>query len=247
MVDRGVGAGRRRPSRGEDLADGVAASQRIPRCALSARANRVGTGSAARGQSASPGDDHPNSPSPAPQCTRSRVRKRRRWVDLWGRLSNPPEAIETVAAQGSQPTGGTRERSGITRNEGSDDPSVSPREEKGRLSNPTQRRLSPTDTDDLIAAYRSGTTINELAPRDRIHRSTVTATLNRHHVERHHSQTEWTSEILADAADLYASGLALAAVAARYGVDPQTVANRFRRAGIPVRPRRGWPPQDNRN
>jgi transposase-like protein len=54
------------------------------------------------------------------------------------------------------------------------------------------------------------------------------------------------SEILAAAATLYATGLSLAAVAARYGIDPQTVANRSRRAGIPIRPRRGWPPQHTR-
>jgi lambda repressor-like predicted transcriptional regulator len=168
-------------------------------------------------------------------------------VDLWGRLSNPSEAIETVAAQGFAASPGESETVESRPSTAPESTQRTPSEEKGRLSNPIQRRLSPTDTDDLIAAYRSGTTINELAHRYRIHRSTVTATLNRHHVERHHSQTEWTSEILADAADLYASGLALAAVAARYGVDPQTVANRFRRAGIPVRPRRGWPPQHNRN
>jgi len=40
-------------------------------------------------------------------------------------------------------------------------------------------------------------------------------------------------------AELYATGLSLAAVANRFGVDPQTVANRFRRAVIPTRPRRG--------
>jgi hypothetical protein len=34
--------------------------------------------------------------------------------------------------------------------------------------------------------------------------------------------------------------LSLADVAAGYGIDAQTVANRFRRAGIPIRPRRGW-------
>ena len=95
----------------------------------------------------------------------------------------------------------------------------------------------------LIAAYRAGASINELAHRYRLHRTTVAATLDRHHVERHHSQGAWTSKTLAAAADLYATGLSLAAVAARYGIDPQTVANRFHRAGIPVRTRRGWPPR----
>ena len=114
---------------------------------------------------------------------------------------------------------------------------------EGRLSNPVQRRLSTTEIDVLIAAYRAGATINELADQYGIHRSTVATMLDRDHVERHHSRTAWTSKTLADAAGLYANGLSLAAVAARYGIDPQTVANRFRRAGIPVRTHRGWPPQ----
>jgi lambda repressor-like predicted transcriptional regulator len=113
-------------------------------------------------------------------------------------------------------------------------------EEKGRLSNPIQRRLCPTDIGDLIAAYRAGAAINKLADRYGLHRTTVAAHLDRHHIERHHPDTEWASETLTAAADLYATGLSLAAVAARYGIDPQTVANRFRRAGIPVRSRRGW-------
>jgi lambda repressor-like predicted transcriptional regulator len=114
---------------------------------------------------------------------------------------------------------------------------------KGRLSNPIQRRLCPTEIGELIAAYRAGATINELADRYGLRSTTVAATLDRHHVERHHSESEWTSETLAAAADLYATGLSLAAVAGRYGIDAQTVANRFRRARIPTRPRRGWPPR----
>jgi hypothetical protein len=49
-----------------------------------------------------------------------------------------------------------------------------------------------------------------------------------------------TESTLRDPADLYATGLSLADVANLYGIDAQTVANRFRRAGVPVRPRRVW-------
>jgi hypothetical protein len=31
-------------------------------------------------------------------------------------------------------------------------------------------------------------------------------------------------------------------MAAQYGIDAQTVANRFRDAGLPIRSSRGWPP-----
>jgi lambda repressor-like predicted transcriptional regulator len=168
-------------------------------------------------------------------------------VGLWGRLSNPREAIETVAAQRFAATRRDAESAESEPGTVPEGSHPEPPEDKGRLSNPIQRRLSSTDTDDLIAGYRSGTTINELADRYGIHRSTVAASLDRHHVERHHSETAWTSETLADAADLYAGGLSLAAVAARYGIDPETAANRFRRAEIPVRSRRGWPPQHRRD
>jgi transposase-like protein len=77
-----------------------------------------------------------------------------------------------------------------------------------------------------------------------IHRTTVTGHLDRHGVPRHSEQTAWDDETLEQAAELYATGLSLAAVAHRFGIGAQTVANRFRRAGLPVRPRRGWPSRD---
>ena len=58
---------------------------------------------------------------------------------------------------------------------------------------------------------------------------------------RHRERTAWDSRTLEKAAGLYASGLSLADVADRFGIDAQTVANRFRRAGVAVRPRRGRP------
>ena len=48
------------------------------------------------------------------------------------------------------------------------------------------------------------------------------------------------AKTLATAARSYADGSSLANLAAQFGLDPSTVANRFRRAGIPIRPRRGW-------
>ena len=111
----------------------------------------------------------------------------------------------------------------------------------GRLSNPTQRRLSPTDVDDLINEYRAGKTINQLASCYGVHRTTIAAHLDHHHIPRHHERARWDDDTLREAAAQYATGLSLADVAAGYGIDPQTVANRLRRAGIPIRPRPGWP------
>ncbi len=111
---------------------------------------------------------------------------------------------------------------------------------KGRLSNPPQRRLSPADIDNLIEAYRAGATINRLAVDFGIHRTTVAGHLDRHDVPRQSELTAWDDEILTQAAELYATGSSLADVADQFGVDAQTVANRFRCAGIAIRPRRGW-------
>ena len=110
----------------------------------------------------------------------------------------------------------------------------------GRLSNPPQRRLSPTDIDDLVAAYQAGATISQLAVEFGIHRATVAGHLDRHGVPRHSEQSAWTDDTLREAAEMYAEGLSLADIAAEYGIDAQTVANRFRWAGVAVRPRRGW-------
>ncbi len=66
------------------------------------------------------------------------------------------------------------------------------------------------------------------------------AHLNRQGVERRSVAKQWEHKTLASAARSYADGSSLADVAARFGVDPSTVANRFRRAGIPIRPRQGW-------
>ena len=92
----------------------------------------------------------------------------------------------------------------------------------------------------MVAAYRTGEGVGLLAARFDVHRTTVTAHLNRRAVKRHAVGKEWSKEELASAAELYAHGESLADVAARYSVDASTVARRFRRARIPIRPRRGW-------
>ena len=160
-------------------------------------------------------------------------------VDLQGRLSNPLEIAETLATQGSQRIDDSSEGVETAQIGRSDDHAEGPREEKGRLSNPAQRRLSPTAVVDLVNAYRSGAIISQLAVDFGIHRTTVAGQLDRHGVPRHGEQTAWDDELLKQAAGLYATGLSLADVAERFGIDAQTVANRFRRAGVPVRPRRG--------
>jgi lambda repressor-like predicted transcriptional regulator len=182
-----------------------------------------------------------------------------------GRLSNPPDPLESLAGQGIADSSETRENA-AKRVEHAPNPSASGgREEEGQLSHPStastevltamqasattdhprrhqvQKRLRGTEVDDLVAAYRAGASLDDLADRFGVHRTTAVAHLRRRHVEPRDGFTAWDPAALTAAAALYASGASLAAVATRFGVDPSTVANRFRRVGIAVRPRRGWP------
>jgi len=91
----------------------------------------------------------------------------------------------------------------------------------------------------VISAYQAGATISQHAVEFGIHRTTVADHLDRHGVARHNEQTAWNDQTLRQAAELSASGLSSADVADQFGVDAQTVANRFRRAGVAVRHRRG--------
>jgi hypothetical protein len=111
-----------------------------------------------------------------------------------GRLSNPPGPAETLATQRPEQDRDRQANTANTRNRASDDPSESPREEKGQLSNPTQRRLSPTDVDALINDYRTGATINQLAANFGVHRTTVAAHLDHHQIPRHREQTSWDDD-----------------------------------------------------
>jgi transposase len=103
-----------------------------------------------------------------------------------------------------------------------------------------QKRLRKVEVDELAAAYRAGDSAEQLAERFGVHRTTVMAYLGRRQVQLRPTFTTWDHDALTAAAAFYRSGESLAVVAARFGVDPSTVANRFRRAGIAIRARRGW-------
>lgn len=84
--------------------------------------------------------------------------------------------------------------------------------------------------------YQEGKTINAVARAFKLHRTTVTAILDRHDVPvRAHFMT---SEQVSQAHALYDSGLSLATVGARLGFDAATIASQLRRAGVTIRPRR---------
>jgi hypothetical protein len=160
-------------------------------------------------------------------------------VDLKGQLSNPSRAVGCLTGQGSRASehaDGSPQAADAGSQHG---PSSSPSEEKGRLSNPAQRRLTGTGIDDLVARYQAGSTIEMLANRFGIHRTTVMAHLERRGIPRR-SARKLTDEMVAGAAHRYTSGETLAEIAEQLGVAPSTLKRELRLAGIPIR-RRGRP------
>jgi AraC-like DNA-binding protein len=107
-------------------------------------------------------------------------------------------------------------------------------EEKGRLSNPVQRRLSDADIDDLVRSHREGVPIDSLGRRFGVHRTTLLHHLDRRGVPRPPNTRKMTDRSVRQAETRYRKSESLKAVASRFGVDPRTLAREFSKAEIPT-------------
>ena len=112
-------------------------------------------------------------------------------------------------------------------------------EEAGRLSNPVQRRLQSTDIDALVGLYQEGASIDGLARRYQLHRTTVIHHLDRAGITRRRVVRKMTDESVALAAARYEQGASLAVVANEFRVHQRTLARELRQAGASIRLRRG--------
>jgi transposase-like protein len=99
-----------------------------------------------------------------------------------------------------------------------------------------QTRLSPTDIERLVARYRTGTPINDLAAEFEINRTTVMKHIERMGAPRRRGVV---LDHLDEARRLYEQGWSLARLGRHLGVDPGTVGYTFKNAGVPTRPRSG--------
>jgi AraC-like DNA-binding protein len=146
-------------------------------------------------------------------------------VDLMGRLSNPSDATKALILHSStkickSTIASCENSSGPTEHE-----SVDLTEEEGRLSNPVKRRLAEEKIVQLVKDHVSGLSVNEVARRHGIHRTTVMNHLESRGVQRRRNLRKLSS---------------LAAVAKQFGVSETTITREFHAAGIRIRPRRGW-------
>jgi lambda repressor-like predicted transcriptional regulator len=140
----------------------------------------------------------------------------------------PSSGMSPVGSSGTVPTLGAKSRKNCA-SQSHIDPST-PEQHKARQA---QVRLDPHQANALAAAYRAGNATKELATRFGIHRTTVTAVLQRLGVEQR--QKGLSDEQVAEACRLYPEGWSLARLSERYDVTDMTVRRYLLLAGIVMR------------
>jgi transposase-like protein len=105
-----------------------------------------------------------------------------------------------------------------------------------------QRRLAADRVDEVVARYIDGESIDGLAREYGINRTTVIGHLERHGVDRRRNPRKMTDAKVRAAAERYATGVSLAAVAAEFEICDRTLRREFENAEIPIRPRPGFEP-----
>ena len=114
----------------------------------------------------------------------------------------------------------------------------------GQLSNPCRipvlRRLNKAQIDRLVREYQAGRSLADLASELGINRRTVAAHLEARDVQRRVNRRKMSEHDVSEAARRYRAGDSLAKVALALDVDAETVRRELHRAGVAIRPRRGW-------
>ena len=161
-----------------------------------------------------------------------------------GRLSNPPDPVETLTGQAIAGSGdGRGTAAGSPKRSHGQSDSGGPNN-AGRLSNPRggaiQRRLTDADVDRLVARYQAGRSLPALAEDLGVHRRTIAAHLDLRGVQRRLNVRKMSQLDVGDAARRYRAGDSLAAIAQVYKVHAATVRRELLRAGVRIRPRPGF-------
>ena len=113
-----------------------------------------------------------------------------------------------------------------------------PKTAKTRTQRRVCRRLEPSKVEDLIRGYSEGVPVDELAIRFGIDQSTVQKHARRHDLPRRSPRLGPNQ--IKEAITLYTEGQSLLTLATHFGVATDTVALALLRAGVTLRPRRGW-------
>jgi IS30 family transposase len=100
-----------------------------------------------------------------------------------------------------------------------------------------QHRLTTEERELLVAAYRSGLTLDELAEAFNVHPATAANHLKRRNVNRRGRRL--STDDVADIEAAYKKGLSLAQIGRQFAVTPTTINYWLRKRGVALRPRSG--------
>lgn len=113
-------------------------------------------------------------------------------------------------------------------------PAAPPTQARSRIA----RQLRPAEVDQLVADYRAGATVFELAARFSIHRTTVGRYLKARGIDTRPPALD--ADELPKVIKLYEDGWSIAVTAEHYGVSKNTIRARLLATGLVLRPK-GWP------
>ena len=149
------------------------------------------------------------------------------FVDLRREFENPCPHLKTLSLR--------RSRGFYDHDQRSSEPTVS--DSRGRVVRSlgmAQTLLRPEQVDDLVAQYREGATLVELASVFGVNRRTVATHLTRREVTIRRGRFDPSR--IHEAADLYLSGLTLVEVGVKVGAGPQAVRRALASHGVVIRP-----------
>ena len=147
-------------------------------------------------------------------------------MDLRREFENPCPHLKTLSLR--------RSRGFYKQDRRSSRPSVV--DSRGRIVRSlgmAQTLLRAEQIDELVARYRDGATLVQLASRFGIHRRTVAEHLTRREVPIRRGRFDPSR--IHEAADLYGSGLTLVEVGLKVGAGPQAVRRALAEHGVPIR------------
>jgi uncharacterized protein (DUF433 family) len=101
-----------------------------------------------------------------------------------------------------------------------------------------QRHLIPADAVALVQAYQAGSTVIELADQYGVHRTTVSAWIDRLAIPTRKRGLH--TDLLPTVIEQYQAGRSLAKLGEVYGCDSETIRTALKKAGVERRRRRGW-------
>lgn len=99
-----------------------------------------------------------------------------------------------------------------------------------------QRRLKPTEIDELVAMYEAGSSVAVAAESFDVNRETVLLHLERQGIRRRANLSKMTESQVANCARLYLAGGSMAALCEYAEVNPTTMRRELVKAGVRLRP-----------